>query len=110
MTVMGSPVAIDRADSSVMNAEVILEARDLDTDERVLTALGAARPSEDGAQRRCLIELVRGHYPNARIKSYERGVATFLTRQELVIAHFSNASEAPGDDSSSSDQDSLFAA
>ncbi len=92
--------------------EVILEARDLDTDERSVTRFQIAPPCGADSERRELERLVATVHPSARIRSFAGGAATFIDRQHLVVAHYPKrprgGSRQRSDEESS--QDVLFAA
>jgi hypothetical protein len=68
--------------------EVIVEARDLDTDERESRSFRIGLPSTSEAERSELERLVAGAYPDAVPRSFANGAATFLSRRQLVVAHF----------------------
>lgn len=92
--------------------EVLVEARDLDTDERSVTRFDIARPSGTDSERRELERLVASVHPNAKIRSFAGGAATFVDRQHLVVAHYA---QRPGSGRlrerlvDGSDQNVLFA-
>lgn len=68
--------------------EVVVEARDLDTDERESQSFRIGVPSTSQAERSELERLVAGAYPEALPRSFANGAATFLSRRQLVVAHF----------------------
>lgn len=67
---------------------IVVEARDLDTDERARESRTVEPPFEAALQRTALVEAVRETYPSARIRSFADGAATFLDRQHLIVAWF----------------------
>lgn len=90
-----------------------IEARDLDTDERARTALEVVVPVDPAKQRAALVDAVAQDFPDATLRSFANGAATFLDRQHLIVAAYvdtppkrARALETVADDS----QDPLFAA
>jgi len=71
-----------------VTARVIIEARDLDTDERERVEVEVDAPHEEHAQRTQLKELVAERHPGARLRSFADGAASFLGRQHLVVATY----------------------
>lgn len=67
---------------------VVVESRDLDTDERDRTVLAASRPDSVEARERELRDLIAEVHPEARFRSFAGDVATALDRQHLVVAHY----------------------
>ena len=63
--------------------------RDLDTDARSSIEIEAAAPPDPAHQRTRLIDAVRRSHPNARIRSFADGAASFIDRQHLVVASYS---------------------
>lgn len=98
---------------SLRAVEVLVEARDLDTDERSVTRFEIPTPSGSDSERRELKRLVADLHPQARFRSFAGGAATFLDRQHLVVAHFAGPRprrRASGTIVDESGQDALFAA
>jgi hypothetical protein len=73
---------------------LVLEARDLDTDDRSRTTLPVPRPRNAGEERRMIEEAAANLHPNAKLRSFANGAATFLDRQHLVVAFFLDARAA----------------
>ena len=67
---------------------VNVETRDLDTDESLPSEFLVPAADSDAADRASLIEVVGRVQPDAKIRSFGNGAATFLGRQHLVIASF----------------------
>jgi hypothetical protein len=74
---------------------VIVEARDLDTDERSRAICVVGRPSSSAEQRGQLAEAAARFHPRARMRSFADGAATFLDRQHLIVAFYVNAPTTP---------------
>ncbi len=92
---------------------VRVETRDLDTDERVRSEFSVPAGDSEAADRASLIEAVARVQPDAKIRSFGDGAATFLGRQHLVIAAFRESARERRIRSrggQSRKQDSLFAA
>lgn len=92
---------------------VRVETRDLDTDERVRSEFSVRPLDSDAADRASLIEVVARVQPDAKLRSFGNGAATFLGRQHLVIASFRESVRERRSRSraaQSGEQDSLFAA
>jgi hypothetical protein len=97
----------------VASIEVLVEARDLDTDERSVTRFEIAPPSGTDSERRELARLVATVHPHARFRSFAGGAATFLDSQHLVVAHYAQRPRGGRSRQRSvevSRQDGLFAA
>ncbi len=95
------------------SVEILVEARDLDTDERSVTRFEISPPSGTDSKRRELERLVATVHPNAKIRSFAGGAATFLDRQHLVVAHYAGQPRGARSRQRSveeSSQDVLFAA
>jgi hypothetical protein len=69
-----------------------IEARDLDTDERVRASREVPAPSDPGEQRAAIRSAVAELYPTARLRSFAAGAATLLDRQHLIVASFAEGS------------------
>lgn len=67
---------------------VKITERDLDSDERRTSERDVEAPGSQAEQRNGLIAAVRSVSPDARIRSFADGVATFIDRQHLVIASY----------------------
>lgn len=94
---------------------LVIEARDLDTDERTVAILEVEMPLDEAGQRAQLAAAVARLHPGARMRSFGGGAASFLDSQRLVVAHYSGAGEQLVPDSSGErieqvEQQPLFAA
>ena len=90
-----------------------IEARDLDTDERSRTELEVIVAADPAKQRADLAQAVAEQFPDAALRSFSNGAATFLDSQHLIVAAYASTPpkrarglKVVADDS----QDSLFAA
>jgi hypothetical protein len=70
---------------------VVVESRDLDTDERSISKLTVPAPETTTDQRIQLAEAAARFHPGAPMRSFADGAATFLDRQHLIVASY----EAP---------------
>lgn len=110
---MGSSGSGLRQESGERTVTIDVETRDLDTDARSRNALVVPATDSDAADRASLIQVVAQVQPDARIRSYDNGAATFLGRQHLVVAAFRESVRERRMRFRSSrrhEQDSLFAA
>jgi hypothetical protein len=92
---------------------VRVETRHLDTDERERSEFDVAPLGSEARERAQLIEIVAQVVPDAKIRSFANGAATFLGREHLVIAAYAEAFRTRRTRwaaSQDTDQDSLFAA
>lgn len=94
---------------------LIVEARDLDTDERMVRSSEIEMPADEQAQRAQLADAVARLHPDARMRSFGDGAASFLDSQRLVVAHYGDSDgqltrEAPPEPDEPVEQQSLFAA
>lgn len=62
--------------------------RDLDSDDRRISEREVQAPDSPAEQRNGLIAAVHAVRPDARIRSFADGAATFIDRQHLVIASY----------------------
>jgi hypothetical protein len=95
------------------NTTVIIETRDLDTDERGRTSLEVKVPGDKAEQRAMLAAAVADRFPDARFRSFADGAATFLDRQHLIVACFAKTNGRPAKrvkQQSATPQETLFAA
>lgn len=69
---------------------LIVEARDLDTDARVRQELDVDAPTDQAGQRAQLAGVVARLHPEARMRSFDHGAASFLDSSHLVVAHYSD--------------------
>ena len=72
---------------------LIVEARDLDTDARARQELDVDAPADQVGQRAQLATVVARLYPEARMRSFGNGAASFLDSSNLVVAHYTEARE-----------------
>ena len=92
---------------------VKVESRDLDTDARERSQVTVPARGSDALERAQLIEVVARVRPDAAIRSFAGGAATFLGRQHLVIASYAEPAKTRRARSTArvtNEQDSLFAA
>jgi hypothetical protein len=92
---------------------VIIEARDLDTDERDRTTVNIRAPSDSAGRRTSLAGAVAECFPDAQLRSFADGAATFLDRQHLIVACFAKPDgQVVGreQERSPASQEALFAA
>jgi len=92
---------------------VRVETRQLDTDERKRSDFDVPPRGSEALERAQLVEIVAQVMPDAKIRSFANGAATFLGRQHLVIAAYvepCRTRRARCEASEGDDQDSLFAA
>lgn len=69
---------------------IVVEARDLDTDERSRESVAVDPPADSSAQRSQLSEVATRLHPSARMRSFANGAATFLDRQHLIVAFYAD--------------------
>ncbi len=74
---------------------LVVEARDLDTDARVRRELDVDAPSDQAGQRAQFAAAVARLHPEARMRSFGHGAASFLDSSHLVVAHYSEADMPP---------------
>jgi hypothetical protein len=72
---------------------LIVEARDLDTDARVRQEVDVDAPVDEAGQRAQLASVVARLHPDARMRSFGNGAASFLDSSHLVVAHYTEAHE-----------------
>jgi hypothetical protein len=93
---------------------LIVEARDLDTDDRIVATLEVEMAADDAGQRAQLARAVAALHPDAQMRSFGEGAASFLGSQHLVVAHYrakrGPALDAPGGRSRHVEQQPLFVA
>jgi hypothetical protein len=93
---------------------MIVEARDLDTDERRVAKFNVQMPFDECGRRAQLESIVTHLYPHARMRSFEDRAASFLDAQSLVVAHYGQGDQQPALATSSPaerlEQQSLFTA
>lgn len=87
---------------------VIVEARDLDTDARTRQVIEAHRPSGAAGRRTQLQSIVAELHPDAKIRSFADGVASFLAPQHLIVARYDAVVEGTIAGASAASQTSLF--
>lgn len=102
------------SDRTVSEESVVVESRDLDTDERDEVVLPASRPAAVEARERELRDLIHEVHPKAKFRSFAGDVATALDSQHLVVAHYLGKRNKPSPEqpepSADGDQGELFAA
>lgn len=95
---------------------LVVEARHLDTDDRTVARREVDMPVDEAGQRAQLAELVAGLHPDARMRSFGGGAASFLGAEHLVVAHYVGHDHDPtsagraGTADQPAQQQSLFAA
>ena len=93
---------------------LIIEARDLDTDDRSLASFEVDMPTDEKRQQAQMVEFVAEVHPTARMRSFGDGAASFLDARHLVVAHYSGGNRDRGEGFSElslpTAQQSLFAA
>lgn len=72
---------------------LIVEARDLDTDARARQEVDVDAPADEAGQRAQLASVVARLHPDARMRSFGNGAASFLNSSHLVVAHYTEARE-----------------
>jgi hypothetical protein len=83
--------------SGTLRRRLIVEARHLDTDARVRNERDVDAPTDTAGQRAQLASEVERLHPGARMRSFDRGAASFLDASHLVVAHYSDA-HVPAED------------
>jgi len=71
-------------------ATLVVEARDLDTDERSRATFVVPATSNPADQRAQLVEATEAVHPYAKMRSFADGAATFLDRQHLIVAFYTD--------------------
>lgn len=94
---------------------VVVEARDLDTDERTVARLEVDMPADEAGRQAQLAEMVARLHPDARMRSFGGAAASFLDAERLVVAHYDGTDrqptpERPDDRIEPIEQQPLFAA
>jgi hypothetical protein len=75
-------------------ATLVVEARDLDTDERSRATFAVPATSSPAEQRAQLAEATEAVHPSAKMRSFADGAATFLDRQHLIVAFYADPAHA----------------
>ena len=93
---------------------LVVEARDLDTDERTVATFDVEMPADEAGRRAQLAGMVARLHPDARMRSFGGAVASFLDSERLVVAHYSATGRRPTHETSSDrmqqvEQQPLFA-
>lgn len=99
-------------------AQVLIKTRDLDSDDRAVAVVEIDRvPENPLRQEQHLAEVVRRLHPEARQRSFEDGVSSFVASQHLIVARYrveqhGQDATPPSEvsDSATDQQDQLFAA
>lgn len=87
---------------------VIVEARDLDTDARTRQVIETHRPNAAAGRRTQLQRIVADLHPDAKIRSFADGVASFLAPQHLIVARYDAGVEGTIAGDTPAPQPSLF--
>ena len=74
---------------------LVIEATDLDTDERTIATFDVEIPADEAGRRKQLAAVVAELHPAARMRSFGGVAASFLDSQRLVVAHYSNDGAHP---------------
>jgi hypothetical protein len=75
---------------------LVVEARDLDTDERRRRTVAVEQPSTEAGQRTQMQDVVAELHPQARIRSFGQGAASFLDADHLIVVHYGDRVEDDG--------------
>jgi hypothetical protein len=67
--------------SHALPRRLIVEARDLDTDARARQEVDVDAPADEAGQRAQLADVVARLHPEARMRSFGNGAASFQTRR-----------------------------
>jgi hypothetical protein len=117
--VASRPSAISHSVVAVPNVGLIrrllvIEARDLDTDERSRLELEVDAPGDEAGKRAQLLTTVSRVHPDAVLRSFGNDAASFLGPDHLVVAHYGQPLEhqpaAGGESPAGHEQQPLFAA
>ena len=79
--------------SHALPRRLIVEARDLDTDARARQEVDVDAPADEAGQRAQLASVVARLHPEARMRSFGNGAASFLDSSHLIVAHYTEAHE-----------------
>lgn len=71
----------------------MIEARDLDTDERSRMEFEVNAPGDERGKRAQLVTAVSRVHPEAMLRSFGNDAASFLGREHLVVAHYGHPLE-----------------
>lgn len=74
---------------------LVVEARDLDTDERSRATVAVDRPRRSADERMQLDAVTTRLHPQARMRSFANGAASFLDRQHLIVAFYASSAGRP---------------
>jgi hypothetical protein len=80
--------------SHVLHRRLIVEARDLDMDPRARQEVDVDAPADEAGQSAQLASVVARLHPEARMRSFGNGAASFLDSSHLVVAHYAEAYES----------------
>ena len=72
---------------------LVVEARHLDTDDRIVSTVEVEMPADEVGQRAQLAELVAGLHPGVRMRSFGGGAASFSGSEHLVVAQYLGADD-----------------
>ena len=74
--------------SEATERTLVVETRDLDTDERTVATFDVEMPADEPGRRAQLSEVVAQLHPRARMRSFGGAAASFLDSEQLVVAHY----------------------
>lgn len=74
--------------SGSVERSLVIEARDLDTDERTVVTFTVQMPADESGRRTQLSQAVARLHPHACMRSFGGTVASFLDSDQLVVAHY----------------------
>jgi len=83
---------------------LVVEARDLDTDERTFATFDVEMPADEAGRRVQLAGMVARLHPDARMRSFGGAAASFLDSESLVVAHYSATRQQPACESAIDDR------
>lgn len=83
---MARQLATTQPDQEHETVEVEVRARDLDTGEQQTNRVDVSPPVDEVQCRALLTRVVTEAFPEARIRSYTPGVASFLGKEHLIVA------------------------
>ena len=70
------------------SATLVVEARDLDTDERSRATFAVVPASSAAEQHAQFAKAAAALHPSAKMRSFANGAATFLDHQHLIVAFY----------------------
>ncbi|CAN5455179.1 hypothetical protein BH20ACT17_BH20ACT17_06340 [soil metagenome] len=101
--------------SGAAERTLVIEARDLDTDERTVATFEVEMPVDEAGREAQLAEMVARLHPDARMRSFGGAAASFLDSERLVVAHYDGPGRQPTQEGTADriepiEQQPLFAA